>query len=42
MKLKEAKHVGQGLEQGAKSLFKGFEKGLTGFFFFQIFNWKKI
>lgn len=34
MKLKEAKHVGEGLEQGAKSLFKGFEKGITGFFLF--------
>jgi len=30
MKLKKAKHVGQGLEQGAISLFKGFEKGITG------------
>lgn len=31
MKNKEVKHVGEGLEQGAKSIFKGFEKGLTGY-----------
>ena len=30
MKLKEVKHVGQGLEQGATSILKGFEKGFTG------------
>jgi len=32
MKMKKAKHVGEGLKQAGMSIFTGFEKGITGVF----------
>lgn len=32
MRLQKPKHLGDGIEQGAKSVYQGFSKGITGVF----------